>query len=71
MSKRKLNNLNIHKIKELKLSDIKAMSANLKHIHLTWYQWVFIALGFIIVAGGIVWICLPKPKEVELPVVAI
>ena len=71
MSKRKLNNLNIHKIKELKLSDIKAMSANLKHIHLTWYQWIFIALGFIIVAGGIVWICLPKPKEVELPVVAI
>lgn len=71
MSKRLPNNLNLHKIKDLKLSDIKAMSANLKHVHLTWYQWIFVAVGMIVVIGGIVWICLPKPKEPEYPVVAV
>lgn len=47
------------------------MSANIKHISLRWWQWVLIVLGVIIVAGGIVWICLPKPMEPEYPVVAV
>lgn len=47
------------------------MSANIKHISLRWWQWVLIVLGVIIVAGGIVWICLPKPVEPEYPVVAV
>lgn len=64
-------NLNFQKIKDLKLSDIKAMSSNLKHIRLKWYQWCLIVLAVIIVAGGIVWICLPKPVVPEYPVVAV
>ena len=71
MPKQLPNNLNFQKLKDLKLSDIKAMSANLKHIRLKWYQWVIIALCFVIIAGGIVWISLPKPVEPEYPVVAV
>ncbi|MCH5228632.1 MAG: efflux RND transporter periplasmic adaptor subunit [Muribaculaceae bacterium] len=47
------------------------MSANIKHVHLRWWQWVLIAIGIIVVAGGIVWISLPKPVEPEYPVVAV
>lgn len=71
MSKRLPNNINFHKLKDLKLSDIKAMSAGIKHIQLKWWQWLLIVLTVIIVAGGIVWICLPKPVEPEYPVVAV
>ena len=71
MSKTTHTNLNLHKIKDLRLSDIKAMSANIKHIRLKWWQWVLISLAFVIIAGGIVWICIPKPVEPELPVVAV
>ena len=71
MVKHSINNINLHKIKDLKLSDIKAMSANLKHINLKWYHWCLIVLSILIIAGGIVWICIPKPMEPEYPVVAI
>lgn len=65
------NNLNFQKIKELKLSDIKSMSAGLKHIRLTWYQWVLAVILFLALIGGIVWLCLPKHIEPDYPVVAI
>ena len=47
------------------------MSANLKHVHLKWYHWVLISIGIIVVAGGIVWISLPKPIAPEYPVVEV
>lgn len=71
MPKHLPNNLNFQKIKDLKLSDIKAMSSNLKHVRLKWYYWVLICIAVIVVAGGIVWICLPKPVEPEYPVVEV
>ena len=71
MSKHSPNNISFHRIKDLKLSDIRAMSANIKHIRLKWWQWCLICLGILVIAGGIVWICLPKPVEPEYPVVAI
>ena len=71
MSKHSPNNISFHRIKDLKLSDIRAMSANIKHIRLKWWQWCLIGLGILVIAGGIVWICLPKPVEPEYPVVAI
>lgn len=71
MAKHHPKNLNIEKLRDLKLSDIKSMSANLKHIRLKWYQWALIVLGILLVAGGIVWIFLPKPVEPEYPVVAV
>lgn len=71
MPKHLPSSINIQKLKDLKLSDIKNMSANLKHIHLSWWKWVLIGLGIVIVGGGIVWICLPKPVEPEYPVVEV
>lgn len=53
------------------MSDIKAMAAGMKHIRLKWWQWLLLSLAVIIIAGGIVWICLPKPVEPEYPVVAV
>ena len=71
MSKHESPNHNLHKFRELKLSDIKSMSENLKHVHLKWWQWTLISLGILIIAGGIVWISLPKPVEPEYPVVEV
>lgn len=71
MPKHLPNNINFQKIKDLKLSDIKNMSANLKHVRLKWWEWVLIILGVIVVAGGIVWISLPKPVVPEYPVVEV
>ena len=56
---------------DLKMSDIKAMSANLKHIRLRWWHWILVSVFILIVAGGIVWLCLPKPVEPDYPVVAV
>lgn len=67
--KRKLPNLN--RVRELKLSDIKAMTASIKHVRLKWWQWVLLAFCLIVIAGGIVWLSLPKPVEPEYPVVAV
>lgn len=71
MSKLSPNNLHLNKIRDLKLSDIKAMSANVKHVQLSWYQWVLVVVGIVVVAGGIVWLCLPKPVKMEYPVVEV
>ena len=71
MSKLSPSNLHLNKLRELKLSDIKAMSANMKHVHLSWYQWALVIVGIVIVAGGIVWLCLPKPVKMEYPVVEV
>ena len=71
MSKHRTHNMNLHKMRDLKLSDIKNMSAHLKHVHLKWWHWVLICIGVIIIAGGIVWICIPKPIEPEYPVVEV
>lgn len=71
MSPHTSTNPKSNKKRDLKLSDIIAMSKNIKRIHISWWQWILIALGVLIIAGGIVWICLPKPVEPELPVVAV
>ncbi|MCH5240563.1 MAG: efflux RND transporter periplasmic adaptor subunit [Muribaculaceae bacterium] len=71
MQKHLSNNINFQKLKDLKLSDIKAMSADLKHIHLAWHEWFFLILAGVVVIGGIVWLCLPKPVEPDYPVVEV
>lgn len=71
MSKHKKRFTDVSRIRDIKLADIKAMSANIKHIHLRWWHWILISLGILLIAGGIVWICFPKPVEPEYPVVAV
>ena len=66
-----VKNLNLQKIKDLKLSDIKAMTAAARHIKLSAWQWVAVCVVFVLIVGGIVWICIPKPVDPEYPVVAV
>ena len=64
-----MKNLKVNKIKDLKLSDVKKMAANARHIKI--WQWILIFLGVVVLAGGIVWISIPKPVTPEYPVVEI
>ena len=73
-SKQTLNsikNLNPQRIKDLKLSDIKILASNARHIRLSPLQWILIVFGILALAFIIVILCLPKTKDPELPVVAI
>lgn len=63
--------INLQRLKDIKLSDIKAMTKNARHINLKWWHWVLISIGLIVIIGGIVWISIPKPVEPEYPTVAI
>ena len=71
MSKNRQHNVNFQRLKDLKLSDIKAMSANIKHIRLKWYHWIELIVVFVVVAGGIVWLALPRQIPPEYPVVGV
>lgn len=51
--------------------EIKRLAGRLPRINLKWWHWVLISVGVVVVAGGIVWLCLPKPEEPEYPVVAV
>lgn len=66
-----MKNINVNRLKDIKLSDIKAMAKNARHIHLKWWQWVLICVAFVVIIGGIVWISIPKPITPEYPVVAV
>lgn len=66
-----INNLNPQRIKDLKLSDIKILASNARHIRLSPLQWILIVFGILALAFIIVILCLPKTKDPELPVVAI
>ncbi|MCH5247823.1 MAG: efflux RND transporter periplasmic adaptor subunit [Muribaculaceae bacterium] len=66
-----IKNLNPQRIKDLKLSDIKTLASNARHIKLSPLQWILIVFGILALAFIIVILCLPKTKDPELPVVAI
>lgn len=68
MTKKLREKIILNKNSEPDADDIKE---GVKHIRLNWWQWILVALGILIIAGGIVWICLPKPVEPEYPVVAV
>lgn len=66
-----IKSLNVHRLKELKLSDIKALTDNARKFNFTPFQWIASGVIFIAIILLIVWLCLPKPKEPEYPVVAV
>ena len=68
MTKKLREKIIIYKNGGLGADDIKA---GLKHIRLNWWQWTLLAIAILLIAGAIVWICLPKPVEPEYPVVAV
>lgn len=59
-------------MKRVKINvDSSIVSRNLKRIRLKWWHWLLAAVCILLIAGAIVWICLPKPVEEEYPVVAV
>lgn len=58
--------------RKFSLDNIRSLASGVKdNVRLKWWHWVLISLGILIVAGGIVWVCLPKPVEPFYPVVAV
>lgn len=53
------------------IDGLKTKVSGLKPVRLRWWQWVLVALGVVVLAGGIVWLSLPKPVVPEYPVVAV
>lgn len=70
-SQKAIKNLNLQKIKDIKLSDIKAMAANTRHIRLSPLQWIAAVLLLAAIVLGIIWLCRPKPVEPDYPVVSV
>lgn len=64
-------NLNLKRLKEVKLSDIKTLTENASHIRLKSWQWFLLSVGAAAVIGLLVWIFWPRPIEPEYPVVAV
>lgn len=63
--------IDINKLREIKLDDIRALAEKAPHIKLSPWQWVLAGLGFAALVFGIIWIFKPKPIEPEYPVVAV
>lgn len=55
---------------EAKLKEIEDNPDNRRGKRFKWWHWLLLALLLILTAGGIVWLCLPKPVEPDYPVVA-
>ena len=64
-------NINLKRLREVKLSDIKTLTENASHIRLKAWQWTLLAIGAAAVVGALVWFFWPRPVEPEYPVVAI
>ena len=71
LTKSALRNLNPQRLKEVKLSDIKALADNATHIRFTKLQWCLIVIGIAAVALLIAWLLRPREVPQEYPVVAV
>lgn len=71
MQKKAIKNFDVHKLRQLKLNDIKTLAANARHINLPLWQWIVLAVGFAGLVFGIIWLFKPKPIVPEYPVVAV
>ena len=70
MAQRK-HNINVNRIRDIKLADIKALADNARHVSLAPWQWLLIGVAFVALILGIIWLCKPKPIVPDLPVVAV
>lgn len=66
-----MKTLNVSRIKEIKLSDIKTMAANARHIQIKPWQWIIMSVVLIGLIILIIWLCTPKPITPELQVVGV
>ena len=66
-----MRNINLQRIKDIKLADIKNLADNATHIRLSRLQWVLIILGAAVAAAVIVWLLRPREVPPEYPIVAV
>lgn len=66
-----MKSINVNRLKDINLNDIKERARHIRHIRLKVWQWILIILVLLLIIGGIVWICIPAPIEPEYPVVSV
>ena len=70
-SKFALQHLNLQRIREIKLSDIKTLAASASHIRLKRWQWIVSGVVGVAVILLLVWVFRPRTVEPDYPVVAV
>lgn len=71
MNDKKIKNINLQKMKDIKFADIKSLYENASHIRPKVWQWILLVLGAAGITLGLIFIFRPKEKEPEYPVVAV
>ena len=71
MKNSRLKTVNLKRLKEVNLSDIKTLTENASHIRLKPWQWVVITLVAAAVVALLVWFFWPRPVEPDYPVVEV
>lgn len=66
-----IKSLNLQRIKDININDIKALASQARHVRLNPLQWILIVVGVAALVFGIIWIFKPKPIDPDYPVVAI
>ena len=66
-----MRNVTLQRLKEVKLSDIKALADNATHIRLTKLQWALLIAGIAAAAVLIAWLMRPREVAQDYPIVAV
>ncbi|MCH5309741.1 MAG: efflux RND transporter periplasmic adaptor subunit [Prevotella sp.] len=70
-SKIALRHLNLQRIREINLSDIKELADNAPKIQLSRWQWIAASVATLAFAALLTWVFWPRPLPPEYPVVAV
>ena len=66
-----VRNINLKRLRDVKMSDIKILADNASHIRLKPWQWVVACVAVAVFAALVVWLAWPRPVEPDYPVVAV
>ena len=66
-----VRNINLKRLRDVKMSDIKILADNASHIRLKPWQWVVVCVAVALFAALVVWWAWPRPVEPDYPVVAV
>lgn len=71
MSDKKIKNINLQKMKDIKFNDITNLYNNASHFRPKLWQWILIFIGIAVITIVLILIFRPKEVEPEYPVVAV
>ena len=66
-----MRNVNLQRLKDIRLADIKALADNATHIRPTKVQWALLVVGVVAAALLIAWLLRPREVAQEYPIVAV